>query len=166
MSPLRIYTHNPLTWYERCASFIRRAGFLPIARLITGGLPMMDSTALRALWLDHSDAAGRRHDPWSPHRWHSSLWAGVFSRVERLRRRSYRHSTPRCPCSLLTLTPVWRVLRTQSFRYMIDLVFGIWMTSHRFLIYFNFFVFRYARAWLWHMVVGFLFSDGSGNTIS
>jgi hypothetical protein len=58
------------------------------------------------------------------------------------------------------------VLRTQSFRYMIDLVFGIWMTSDRFLIYFNFFVFRYARAWLWHMVVGFLFSNGNGNTIS
>jgi hypothetical protein len=27
-------------------------------------------------------------------------------------------------------------------------------------------VFRYARAWLWHMVASFLFSDGSGNTIS
>jgi len=25
---------------------------------------------------------------------------------------------------------------------------------------------RYARAWLWHMVAGFLFPDGSGNTIS
>jgi hypothetical protein len=49
---------------------------------------------------------------------------------------------------------------------MISLVFGIWMTSDCFLIYFNFFVFRYARAWLWHMVVGFLFLDGSGNTIS
>jgi hypothetical protein len=27
-------------------------------------------------------------------------------------------------------------------------------------------VFRYARAWLWHMVADFLFVDGSGNTIS
>ena len=25
---------------------------------------------------------------------------------------------------------------------------------------------RFARAWLWHMVGGFLFSDSSGNTIS
>ncbi|CAO2203014.1 unnamed protein product [Urochloa humidicola] len=25
---------------------------------------------------------------------------------------------------------------------------------------------RYARAWLWHMIAGFLFPDGSGNTIS
>jgi hypothetical protein len=35
-----------------------------------------------------------------------------------------------------------------------------------FSILIHFFVIRYARAWLWHMVVGFLFSDGSGNTIS
>jgi hypothetical protein len=27
-------------------------------------------------------------------------------------------------------------------------------------------VFRYAHAWLWHMVASFHFSDGSGNTIS
>jgi hypothetical protein len=27
-------------------------------------------------------------------------------------------------------------------------------------------VFSYARAWLWHMVAGFLFLDGSGNIIS
>jgi hypothetical protein len=27
-------------------------------------------------------------------------------------------------------------------------------------------VFRYARAWLWHMVASFLFTDRSGNTIS
>jgi hypothetical protein len=27
-------------------------------------------------------------------------------------------------------------------------------------------MFRYARAWLWHMVAGFLFVDESGNTIS
>jgi hypothetical protein len=27
-------------------------------------------------------------------------------------------------------------------------------------------VFRFARAWLWHMVARFLFSDGSGNTTS
>jgi hypothetical protein len=25
---------------------------------------------------------------------------------------------------------------------------------------------RYARAWLWYMVISFLFSNGSGNTIS
>jgi hypothetical protein len=46
------------------------------------------------------------------------------------------------------------------------LVLGIWITSDHFLISSTFFVFRYAQAWLWHMVVGFLFSDGSRNTIS
>jgi hypothetical protein len=40
------------------------------------------------------------------------------------------------------------------------------MMSDHFLVYFNFFVFRYAQGWLWHMVVGFLFLDGSGNIIS
>jgi hypothetical protein len=46
---LRISTHNPLTWDGRYVPFIRRAGFLPLARLITDGLPFMDSAALMAL---------------------------------------------------------------------------------------------------------------------
>jgi hypothetical protein len=47
--PLRIRTHSPLSWDERYAPFIRRAGFLPLARLVSGHLPMMDSVALTAL---------------------------------------------------------------------------------------------------------------------
>jgi hypothetical protein len=47
---LRIHTQSPLTWDERYESFIRRAGFLTLLRLITTrGLPLMDSTALTAL---------------------------------------------------------------------------------------------------------------------
>jgi hypothetical protein len=38
--------HSPLSWDERYAPFIRRAGFLPLARIVSGHLPMMDSTAL------------------------------------------------------------------------------------------------------------------------
>jgi hypothetical protein len=49
LQPLRICTYNPLTWNERYESFIRCAGFLPLARLITGGLPLMDSAVLMAL---------------------------------------------------------------------------------------------------------------------
>jgi hypothetical protein len=41
--------HNPLTWDERYKSFIRHAGFLPLARLVTGGVPLMDSATLMAL---------------------------------------------------------------------------------------------------------------------
>jgi hypothetical protein len=44
-----IRMHNPLMWDERYASFICRAGFLPLACLITGGLLMMDSAALMTL---------------------------------------------------------------------------------------------------------------------
>jgi hypothetical protein len=41
--------HNPLMWDEWYVPFIRRARFLPLARLVTGGLLMMDSTALMTL---------------------------------------------------------------------------------------------------------------------
>jgi hypothetical protein len=43
---LRICTHNPMMWDEWYSLFIRRMGFLPLARLIIGGLPMMDFAAL------------------------------------------------------------------------------------------------------------------------
>jgi hypothetical protein len=36
-------------WDEQYESFIRRAGFLPLAQLITRGLPLMDGAALMAL---------------------------------------------------------------------------------------------------------------------
>jgi hypothetical protein len=41
--------HNPLTWDEQYAPFIWRVGFLPLARLVTDGLLIMDSAALTAL---------------------------------------------------------------------------------------------------------------------
>jgi hypothetical protein len=41
--------HNPLTWDVRYEPFICRAGFLPLAQLITCGLPLMDAAALTAL---------------------------------------------------------------------------------------------------------------------
>jgi hypothetical protein len=38
-----------MTWDERYTSLVWRAGFLPLARLIIGSLPMMDSTVLMTL---------------------------------------------------------------------------------------------------------------------
>jgi hypothetical protein len=49
LNSLRIRTHNPLMWDERYTPFIRCAGFQPLARLITSGLPLMDSAAMIAL---------------------------------------------------------------------------------------------------------------------
>jgi hypothetical protein len=49
LHPLMIHTHNPLLWDERYTPFIRCAGFLPLARLVTGSLPMMDSVTLTTL---------------------------------------------------------------------------------------------------------------------
>jgi hypothetical protein len=49
LKPLKILMHNPLTWDKRYKSFIHRAGFLPLAQLITRGLPLMDAAMLTAL---------------------------------------------------------------------------------------------------------------------
>jgi hypothetical protein len=46
---LRIRMHNPMMWDEWYTSFIHHAGFLPLARLITDGLPLMDSAVLMTL---------------------------------------------------------------------------------------------------------------------
>jgi hypothetical protein len=46
---LRIYMHSPLSWDERYAPFIRRAGFLPLARIMSGHLSLMDSAVLMTL---------------------------------------------------------------------------------------------------------------------
>jgi hypothetical protein len=49
LQQLRIRTHSPVTLDEWYVPFIQHAGFLPLARLLTGGLPMMDSAVLMAL---------------------------------------------------------------------------------------------------------------------
>jgi hypothetical protein len=49
LKPLRIRTHNPLTWDERYELFVRRAGFLSLARLVTRGMPLMDAATLTTL---------------------------------------------------------------------------------------------------------------------
>jgi hypothetical protein len=49
MHPLRIHTHSLLPWDEQYTPFIHPARFLPLARLVTGDLPIMDSVALLAL---------------------------------------------------------------------------------------------------------------------
>jgi hypothetical protein len=49
LHPLRIRTHIPLMWHKCSTLFTRRAGFLPLARLIIDGLSMMYSAALTTL---------------------------------------------------------------------------------------------------------------------
>jgi hypothetical protein len=50
-----------------------------------------------SVWGDHSDAAGRCHDPRSSHRQRTGFWDGVSSRVEGLRRGCYQPTTPDVP---------------------------------------------------------------------
>jgi hypothetical protein len=47
--PLRIHTHSPLSWDERYTPFIWRAGFLPLALIVSGHLLMMNSAVLTPL---------------------------------------------------------------------------------------------------------------------
>jgi hypothetical protein len=49
LQPLKIHMHGSLTWDEWYTPFIRHVGFLPLARLVTGSLSMMDSAMLMTL---------------------------------------------------------------------------------------------------------------------
>ena len=48
LEPLRPRTHSPLRWDERYAPYLRRAGLLPLARVVNEGLPAMDGPLLIA----------------------------------------------------------------------------------------------------------------------
>ena len=47
--PLRIRTHSCLPWNERYASYMARAEFLLLARIVMTTVPVMDNAALTAL---------------------------------------------------------------------------------------------------------------------
>jgi hypothetical protein len=49
LQPFRIYMHNPLSWDEWYTLFIRRASFLPLAKLINIGLLIMKFAVLSTL---------------------------------------------------------------------------------------------------------------------
>jgi hypothetical protein len=49
LQQLRLCMHNPLLWDDRYILFIRHVDFLLLVRLVTGGLPIMDTTALFTL---------------------------------------------------------------------------------------------------------------------
>ncbi|CAN6303876.1 unnamed protein product [Urochloa humidicola] len=46
LDPLRPRTHSPMRWDERYACYLRRAGLLPLARVVCAGLPVMDGPLL------------------------------------------------------------------------------------------------------------------------
>jgi hypothetical protein len=49
LKPLRVREHFPLSWDERYALYLARAGFLDIALVVVRGLPVMDGPLLSAL---------------------------------------------------------------------------------------------------------------------
>jgi hypothetical protein len=120
--------HSPLHWDERYKSFIRHAGFLPLARLVNRGLPLMDAAALTALvdqWrletqTFHLPSGGTPSD--RPLAFDPLMSQGI--------RRTGRRRGPRISGgSQLPSTPARRVLRMPSFRGMFGLVFHICMMS-------------------------------------
>jgi hypothetical protein len=42
LKPLRVREHFPLSWDERYAPYLARAGFLDIVLVVVHGLPVMD----------------------------------------------------------------------------------------------------------------------------
>ena len=46
LAPLRARTHSPLRWDERYVPYLRRAGMLPLARVVCAGPPVMDAPLL------------------------------------------------------------------------------------------------------------------------
>ncbi|XP_062208774.1 protein MAIN-LIKE 2-like [Phragmites australis] len=170
LSPLRIHTHSPLRWDERYAPCIGRAGFLPLARLVMTGLPMFDNAALTAL-VD---------------RWRSEIHTFHLPCGELM-------VTLQDVAMILGLPvdgqPVCGNVQPAGWRDMVELIVGTrppeptqeakdkkplgvssaWLAQ-------NFtecphdavehVVERYARAWLWLLVGGYLFPDRTGNTVS
>uniref|UniRef100_K3YMS9 Aminotransferase-like plant mobile domain-containing protein n=1 Tax=Setaria italica TaxID=4555 RepID=K3YMS9_SETIT len=49
LKPLQLRVHSPLRWDECYASYLQRAGFLDIARVVAGGLPLMDGPMLTTM---------------------------------------------------------------------------------------------------------------------
>lgn len=150
--------------------YIRRAGFLPLARVVNEGLPVMDAAALTALV-----------DRWRPETHTFHLPCGELT------------VTLQDVAMILGLPvnghAVCGAVQPEGWRDVVQGLLGIrppepgddekdkkptgvssaWLSS-------NFstcpedaddiVIERYARAWLWHLVGGYLFPDSSGSTIT
>jgi hypothetical protein len=170
LDPLRVRVHKPLDWDERYAQYLRRAGFLPLARLVNAGLPAMDGTLLTAMvdrWRtethtfhlpcgevgitleDASMILGLQLDgravvaATNIAGWRDAAEALVGARPPDAPddARDLRSSGP----SIAWFQGTFSVCPPDAGDAQVE---------------------QYARAWLWHLLGAFLFPDGSGNTVS
>ncbi|TVU31710.1 hypothetical protein EJB05_23408, partial [Eragrostis curvula] len=153
---MRSRTYKPLSWDERYAVYIGRAGLLPLARLVNEGLPRMDSAALTALV-----------DRWRPETHTFHLPCGELTDVAMILG---------LPIDGLAMIGM---VQPQGWRDMVEAALGLrppeveedvkdrkttgvssaWLAEH----FSNledaeapdWLVERYARAWLWHLIGGF-----------
>ena len=170
LQPLRARTHSPLRWDERYAPYLHRAGLLPLARVVCVVLLVMDAPLLTAFV-----------DRWRPETHSFHLPCGEVS------------ITLQDVAMILGLplegNAVTGMIQSDGWRDMVQAQVGIrppeppegvkdrktsgvssaWLKEN-----FNHcpqgapqeLVERHARVWVWHLFGGFLFPDGSGNTIS
>ena len=170
LEPLRPRTHSPLRWDERYAPYLRRAGLLPLARVVNEGLPAMDGPLLTAFV-----------DRWHPETHTFHLPCGEMTVT--------LQDVAMIPGLPLEGVVVTGIVQSDGWRDMVENMIGIrppappegvrdrktsgvssaWLRanfSHCPPAAAEEVVERYARVWMWHLFAGFLFLDGSGNTIS
>jgi Plant mobile domain len=162
--------HGPLPWDERYAPFIARAGFLSLARLVQVGLPSMDAPLLTAMV-----------DRWRPETHTFHLPVGELTVT--LQDVAYILGLP------IDGAAICGIIDGQGWRDRVEALLGVrpadpnpeikdtktagvksqWIRE-QFQACPNgapeVVVERHARAWLWHLVAGFLFPDGTGDLIS
>ncbi|CAO2037609.1 unnamed protein product [Urochloa humidicola] len=171
LKPLRTRTHQPFEWDDRYAPYLHRAKLLPLAALVKAGLPNMDHAALTALV-----------DRWRPETHTFHLPCGELT------------ITLQDVAMLFGLRidgqAVTGTINPTGWRDVVEALFGVrpedppqnakdrktsgvrasWLAQHfRHRPPINApegVVARYARAWLWQLIGGFLFPDSQGNTLS
>ncbi|WVZ92501.1 LOW QUALITY PROTEIN: hypothetical protein U9M48_038560 [Paspalum notatum var. saurae] len=137
LPPLRGHTHTQhLSWDERYAPFIREAGLLHLARVVTSRLPSLDPALLTAL-------VDQVRDPHFPHA------------VRGEDHHPARHSDD------LRASPLTASLRTSGVTTgWLCNHFGVCPPDAEPVE-----VERHARAWLWFLLACFLLPDSSGDTV-
>ncbi|KAK3151475.1 hypothetical protein QOZ80_3AG0246370 [Eleusine coracana subsp. coracana] len=131
LAPLRVRSHKPLSWNDLYAPYMRRAGFLPLARV--------DAAMILGLRIDGLPFCAAVE----PEGWHDTVEQMLGVRPpDPEQDRKDRKTTG---VSSKWLRERFETLPADPDQQTIE---------------------RYARAWLWHLVAGYLFFDGSGNTVS
>ncbi|KAK3164152.1 hypothetical protein QOZ80_1AG0013360 [Eleusine coracana subsp. coracana] len=169
--PLRIRTHHPMHFDEHLVPYIEPTGFLPLARVVSSGLPSMDVVVLISLV-----------DRWRPESHTFLLPCGELTLT--LQDVAMITALPIDGIAICdTMDPVgwrdvvqeWLGLRPPETEEderdkKAAGVSSKWLVDNFVVLdkveYPEMYLHAAAKAWLWHFVASFLFPDGSGNIVS